>query len=100
MNMRDKLRIAWLMPGSGFSTPGRARYWEPILKEFKTYFPETTIVSTGKIDPYYIEELNICALGNIYILNSYPSKPTYSKFIPLITPQMLFYIFKYNFDIL
>jgi glycosyltransferase involved in cell wall biosynthesis len=94
------LRIAWLMPGSGFSTPQGGRYWKVILTEFIRAFPRTIILSTGDIHPYYHETLNVRSVGKLHIMNIFNQPEIYSIGFTWITPKLLFYLLTHNFDVI
>jgi glycosyltransferase involved in cell wall biosynthesis len=100
MNRYTDLRIAWLMPGSGFSTPQGGRYWKIILKEFKRMFPGTVIISMGSVHPYYHETLNVRAVGKLHKVSIFNRRETYNLSFNWIGPQLLFYLLTHNFDVI
>ena len=73
--MRSDLRIAWLLP-----TMARAFYWQPLLKAFTQFYPDT-IVFTG-IWPGFLpgyESLNVKILPGLKFTEVKPQGEGYSQ---------------------
>jgi glycosyltransferase involved in cell wall biosynthesis len=100
MGQYTDLRIAWLMPGSGFSTPQGGRYWKIILREFIRVFPRTIILSTGDVHPYYRETLNVYSVGKLHNVSIFNRRESYSIGFTWITPKLFFYLLTHDFDVI
>jgi len=94
------LRIVWVRTGPGFSQFGKARYWMPILKEFINVFPETTIVATGKVHPYYQNVLKVHSVGNSRVINISKPADAYGVSFTWMPPKLLMYFLTRQFDVI
>ena len=89
--MNKNLRVAWLLPVCWY-------YWQPALKEFSQYFPQTKIF-TG-LFPGFVEglenSLEVELVGKFKPLSIIKNKQSYGSGVTLLSPKVIFPLFKYQ----
>lgn len=90
MSADASVRVAWLMPGRGFSRLGGPRYTLPLAEEFQRVYPSVVFITTGAIHPYYQGVLNIRSRGAFRPkeLYAYPSAMHYGRSINILSPAI------------
>lgn len=90
MSADANVRVAWLMPGRGFSRLGGPRYTLPLVEEFQRAYPSVVFITTGAIHPYYQQVLNIRSRGAFRPkeLYAYPSAMHYGRSVNILSPAI------------
>jgi glycosyltransferase involved in cell wall biosynthesis len=90
---QNSLKIAWVFPSLS-----RGAYWQPILAEFTTKFPNTIVYSgiwEGYL-PNYKNSFKVKVVGNTKLLKYGKSKTGYDSVIVLPSLAIIRYIFKFK----